>query len=296
MADNVATALAEDVRPLRAGWHLGRAGALLLVYLALLVALVVILFPVFWMFLSSFKGPTEMFARDLTLIPKVWTWENYANVWFNTPFPTYFWNSFYIAAITTALSVSVSIYASYAIARIPFRGRFAFGILLLLPQMFPHIMLVLPLFMIIRGLGLFNTHAALIIAYTAFSLPFSIWMLRSFFAAIPSELEDAAAIDGATLLGTLHKVILPLAGPGIAAVAMYTFIQSWNEFLFALVFLQSQALRTLPLGLASFQEEYSFRWDLLMAGSAIVSLPVLFFFLIMQRFIVQGLLGGAVKG
>jgi len=269
---------------------------LLITYGLLMLAVVLILFPVFWMFSSSFKGPTELFARDMTLLPVVWTWENYENVWFKTPFPSYFVNSFYIASVTTVITVALSVYAAYAIARIKFRGRYAFGLLLLISQMFPHIMLVIPLFFIIRGLGLFNTHAALIVAYVAFSLPFSIWLLRGFFAAIPQELEDAAAIDGASLLETLHKVILPLAGPGIAAVAMFTFIRSWNEFLFALVFLQSQALRTLPLGLASFQEEYTYRWDLMMAGASIISLPLLFFFLLMQRFIVQGLLGGAVKG
>ena len=268
----------------------------LLAYVALLLAMVIILFPLIWMFLSSFKGQSELFARDMTFLPKVWTWENYINVWFNTPFPLYFWNSFVIAGITALITVFISVYAAYAIARLEFRGRKAFGAMLLITQMFPHIMLVLPLFTIIRALGLFNTHAALIIAYTAFSLPFSIWMMRSFFAAIPLELEDAAAVDGASLMSTLHKVILPLVGPGIAAIGMYTFIQAWNEFLFALVFLQSQNLRTLPLGLASFQEEFSFRWDLMMAGGSIVSLPVLAFFLLMQRFIVQGLLGGAVKG
>ena len=120
--------------------------------------------------------------------------------------------------------------------------------------------------------------------------------LRGFFEAIPHELEEAAAIDGASQLTTFHKVILPLAGPGLAAVTMFGFIRSWNEFLFALVFMQSHDLFTLPIGLASFQEEYTFRWDLLMAGAGIVTLPVLFFFLLMQRFIVQGLLGGAVKG
>lgn len=269
---------------------------ILLIYAAIILAAALILFPIFWMFSSSFKGPTELFARDLTLFPKVVTLENYINVWFATPFPSYFWNSFYVASITTVITVVVSIYAAYPFARVEFRGKFAFGMTLLVVQMFPHIMLVVPLFMIIRNMGLFNTHAALIVAYTAFSLPFSIWMLRSFFAAIPVELEDAAAIDGASQVGTLHRIILPLAGPGIAAIAMFTFIRAWNEFLFALVFLQSQTLRTLPLGLASFQEEYTFRWDLLMAGASIVSLPVLFFFLLMQRFIVQGLLGGAVKG
>jgi ABC-type glycerol-3-phosphate transport system permease component len=162
--------------------------------------------------------------------------------------------------------------------------------------MFPHVTLVLPLFLIIRNIGLFDTHAALIIAQVAFSLPFAVWMLRGFFVSIPAELEDAAAVDGAGLMTTLHRIIVPLAGPGIAAVAMFTFIRSWNEFLFALVLLQSQSLRTLPLGLASFQEEYTYRWDLMMAGGSIISLPVLFFFILMQRFIVQGLLGGALKG
>ncbi len=292
----VATApAADDAAPI-VRWNPRKVWTLTIVYGLIMIAIVTIMFPVFWMFSSSFKGPTELFARDMTLLPIVWTLENYINVWYQTPFPLYFWNSFYIAALTTLFTVVASIYAAYAIARINFRGRYAFGMVLLISQMFPHIMLVIPLFFIIRSLGLFNTHAALVIAYTAFSLPFAIWMLRGFFAAIPEELEDAAAIDGASMLGTLHRVILPLAGPGIAAIAMFTFIRSWNEFLFALVFLQSQTLRTLPLGLASFQEEYTFRWDLMMAGASIVSLPVLFFFLLMQRFIVQGLLGGAVKG
>lgn len=228
-----------------AHWNYRKLGMTFFVYVLLLLAVTLILFPIFWMFSSSFKGPTELFARDMTMFPVEWTWENYANVWLATPFPLYFWNSFYIATITTVLSVVVSIYAAYAIARIKFRGRYAFGMMLLVTQMFPHIMLVVPLFFIIKKLGLFNTHAALIIAYTAFSLPFSIWMLRSFFQAIPVELEDAAAIDGASMLGALHRIILPLAGPGIAAVAMYTFIRAWNEFLFALVFLQSQDLRTI---------------------------------------------------
>ena len=270
--------------------------AMVATYGVLCIALCVILFPIFWMFSSSFKGQTELFARDMTLLPVHWSWENYVNVWSNTPFPRYFWNSFYIAIITTLITVAFAIYAAYAIARLRFRGRFLIGMVLLVTQMFPHVTLVLPLFLIIRNIGLFDTHAALIIAQVAFSLPFAVWMLRGFFVSIPAELEDAAAVDGAGLMTTLHKIIVPLAGPGIAAVAMFTFIRSWNEFLFALVLLQSQTLRTLPLGLASFQEEYTYRWDLMMAGGSIISLPVLFFFILMQRFIVQGLLGGALKG
>jgi ABC-type glycerol-3-phosphate transport system permease component len=268
----------------------------LLLYATLLGAVVVILFPVFWTLSSSLKPQPELFARNLTMLPVNWTLENYRAVWTGTDFPLYFWNSFKIAAIATACSVFVSMYAAYALARVKFAGSYPFGLLLLGTQMFPHILLVIPLFLIFQRMGLFNTHASLVIAYTAFSLPFTIWMLRGFFEAIPADLEDAAAIDGASMLGTFHRIILPLAGPGLAAVTMYTFIRAWNEFLFALVFLQGRHLFTLPIGLASFQEEYTFRWDLLMAGAGIVSIPVLFFFLLMQRFIVRGLLGGAVKG
>jgi ABC-type glycerol-3-phosphate transport system permease component len=245
---------------------------------------------------SSLKPRPEMFARDLTMLPIAWTLASYRNVWQGTDFPVYFWNSFKVAGLSTLFSVVISMYAAYAIARIRFAGRYAFGLVLLVTQMFPHILLVIPLFLIVQSLGLFNTHAALVLAYTSFSLPFTIWLLRGFFEAIPSELEDAAAIDGATMLGTFRRIILPLSGPGIAAVTMFAFIRAWNEFLFALVFLQSHELFTLPIGLASFQEEYTFRWDLILAGASIITLPVLFFFLLMQRFIVQGLLGGAVKG
>ena len=269
---------------------------LLLTYAAVVIALILLLFPVFWMVSSSLKPQNEMFSRNLTMLPIHWTLRNYLNVWTGTPFPLYFWNSFKVAAASTLLAVIVSMYAAYAIARIPFRGRTAFGLLLLTTQMFPHILIVIPLFLIIQRLGLVDTHVALIIAYTAFSLPFSIWMLRGFFEAIPIELEAAAAVDGATMLGTFHRIILPLAGPGLAAVTMFDFIRSWNEFLFALVFLQTPGRFTMPIGLASFQEEYSFRWDLIMAGASIIALPVLLFFLMMQRFIVQGLLGGAIKG
>jgi ABC-type glycerol-3-phosphate transport system permease component len=292
----LAADLALDVARTNAQIRFRRLWTLSIVYMLLLVAVTVILFPVFWMFSSSFKGSTELFAFNMTLLPIEWTLENYRNVWLNTPFPSYFWNSFQVAAMSTVLSVVISMYAAYALARIRFRGRGAFGLLMLVTQMFPHIMLVIPLFLIVQRVGLFNTHAALVIAYTAFSLPFTIWLLRGFFEAIPFELEEAAAIDGAGVLTTFHRIMLPLAGPGIAAVTMFGFIRSWNEFLFALVFLQSRGLFTLPIGLASFQEEYTFRWDLIMAGAGIITFPVLALFLLMQRFIVQGLLGGAVKG
>lgn len=275
----------------------GRAFAWRLALFALLSILVIlILFPILWMASSSFKPQPELFARDMTLLPVNWTLESYVAVWQGTNFPIYFWNSFKIAVASTFLSVAIGMYAAYAIARIEFRGRYAFGMLLLIAQMFPQILLVIPLFIVVQRAGLLNTHIALIVAYAAFALPFTIWLLRGFFESIPQELEDAAAVDGAGIMTTFHRIILPLSGPGLAAVVIFAFIRSWNEFLFALVFLQSRANYTMPIGLASFQEEYTFRWDLIMAGASIITLPILFFFLLMQKFIVAGLLGGAVKG
>lgn len=275
----------------------GRDFALRLGLFALLSVLaVLVLFPILWMASSSFKPQSELFARDMTLLPVNWSLESYVAVWQGTNFPSYFWNSFKIAVASTFLSVAIGMYAAYAIARIEFRGRYAFGMLLLIAQMFPQILLVIPLFIVVQRAGLLNTHIALVVAYAAFALPFTIWLLRGFFKSIPAELEDAAAVDGAGAMTTFHRIILPLSGPGLAAVTIFAFIRSWNEFLFALVFLQSRANFTMPIGLASFQEEYTFRWDLIMAGASIITLPILFFFLLMQRFIVAGLLGGAVKG
>ena len=273
-----------------------RSFFLLMVYSLLLVAATVILFPIFWMTSSSLKPSGELFARDLTMLPIHWTLENYRNVWVNTKFPIYFWNSFKVAALSTICSVLIAMYAAYAIARIEFVGRYTYGLVLLITQMFPHILLVIPLYLLIQRMGMLNTHFALFLAYTAFSLPFTVWLLRGFFEAIPAELEEAAEIDGASMLTTFHKIILPLAGPGLSAVTMFSFNRAWNEFLFALVFLSSRDLFTMPIGLASFQEEFTFRWDLIMAGAGIITLPVLLLFLLMQRFIVQGLLGGALKG
>ena len=277
-------------------WRLRRSAGKFITYVVLLTALAITLFPFAWMISSSFKPQTELFAPEFRLLPQRFTLENFENVWQHTDFPQFFGNSFKIAVTVSFASIVVSMYAAYALSRFGFRGKNAFGLLLLVTQMFPGVLLVLPLFLIFKGLRLFNTHYAVMLAYLTFSLPFCIWTLRGFFDAIPKELEEAALIDGASRLKALHLIILPVSGPGIAAVGMYAFIRSWNELLFALVILQNKDLQTLPLGLTNFMEEFSFRWDLLMAGSAITTVPVLFFFLFMQKFIVQGLTAGAVKG
>jgi multiple sugar transport system permease protein len=277
-------------------WRTRRMLGRVLLYVVLTVFVIIALFPFFWMLSSSFKSTTELFAVVPRMIPLHPSLDSYRNVLEHTPFPTFFVNSLKIATITTVGSILLSIYGAYAMSRFAFRGKYGYGLAMLVTQMFPGALLVIPIFMIIRRVGLFNTHAALIIAYMTFSLPFCTWMLRGFFDSIPAELEEAAMIDGTSRLGALHAIVLPISGPGIAAVAMFAFIRSWNDLLFALVLIQSRNLLTLPTGLASFMEEFTFRWDLLMAGSALTTVPMLFFFIFMQRFIVQGLTAGALKG
>jgi ABC-type glycerol-3-phosphate transport system permease component len=276
--------------------RLRRTAGTVLTHVVLLIALMFTMFPFAWMISSSFKPQTELFAETPRLIPETFTFVNYENVWQHTNFPRFFANSFKIATTVSLFSIAVSVHAAYAMLGFIFRGKNAFGLLLLATQMFPGVLLVLPLFLIFKVLHLFNTHAAVMLACLTFSLPFCIWTLRGFFDAIPKELEEADLIDGASRITALHMIILPVSGPGIAAVGMYAFIRSWNELLFALVLLQGKKMQTLPLGLKNFMEEFSFRWDLLMAGSSITTVPVLLFFLFMQKFIVQGLTAGAVKG
>ncbi len=265
-------------------------------YIVLTIALFITLFPFMWMVFSSLKPSNELFSLEPKLLPSTITMDNYIKVLNHTDFTKFFLNSFKVTTIATLFSVLISIYAAYSLSRFKFPGSNAYGIVLLLLQTFPPVLLVISLFLIFQRIGLFNTHAALILSYVSFTIPFCIWMLRGYFDAIPKELEEAARIDGASMLTTLHRIILPISGPGIAAVAIYAFIRAWQEFLFALVLLQSSSLRTLPLGLAALTQEFSFRWDLLMSSATLATVPILFFFVFMQKFIVQGLTAGAVKG
>ena len=255
-----------------------------------------VLAPYAWMFITSIKPPAELYTKTVRYWPSQPTLEGYRLLMESTPFLTYMRNSGMVAISTCVIALAVATAAAYAFSRVPFRGK---GVMLfgfLITQLFPSVLLVLPLFLIMRSLGILNTPPALILAHSTFAVPFSTWMLTGFFNAIPRELDEAATIDGCNRLQTFRYVLLPWSAPGVAAALTSIFIYSWNEFIYALTFTADLRARTLPVGLQTFMGEFIIRWDLLTAGWVITALPIVFFFMLVQRQLIAGLTAGAVKG
>ena len=249
---------------------------------------------------STSVKPLKDVAGLFQWIPETITLAPYLDIWTTVPLAKYFQNSLIITVCATVCSVTVAVLAAYAIARLPFKGKRAFSLTVLSTQMFPGILFLLPLYLIftqirnITGLQLQGSYLGLSITYMTFTLPFAIWMLSGYFASIPKELEEAAMIDGTGRLGALIRVILPVAKPGIIAVAVYSFISAWGEVLFASV-LTNEATKTLSLGLKSYASESDVFWNQLMAASVVVSLPLLIGFILVQKHLVAALSDGAVK-
>jgi multiple sugar transport system permease protein/raffinose/stachyose/melibiose transport system permease protein/trehalose/maltose transport system permease protein len=217
-------------------------------------------------------------------------------VLFDSNIPRYFLNSTIISLGSTAIALALAVFASYGFARFRFRGKAGFQAFILVGQLLPTAAIIVPLFITLRWFGLVNTYFGLILIYTIVTLPLSVWMLTSYFRAIPVELEEAAIIDGASRLGILFRITLPLSLPGIVAIVVYAFVTTWNEFIFALVFAQDYRVKTLPIGIAEFSTEFNTDWGAVMAASLIMTLPVAILFLAMQKLFVGGLTAGAVKG
>jgi len=273
-----------------------RAWAAVRLWLPLTAWLTFVLSPYVWMFITSVKPPSELYTKTVRYWPAQPTFEGYRLLMETTPFLRYMRNSAIVAISTCGVALIVALAAAYCFSRIPFRGK---GVMLfgfLITQLFPSVLLVLPLFLIMRSLGILNTPPALILAHSTFAVPFSTWMLTGFLNAIPRDLDEAATIDGCNRLQTFWYVLLPLAGPGVAAALTYIFIYSWNEFIYALTFTADLRARTLPVGLQTFMGEFIIRWDLLTAGGVITALPIVFFFMLVQRQLIAGLTAGAVKG
>jgi multiple sugar transport system permease protein len=249
---------------------------------------------------STSLKPLKDVAGLFQWIPREITASPYLDIWTTVPLAKYFQNSLIITVCATLCSVTVAVLAAYAIARLQFKGKRAFSLTVLSTQMFPGILFLLPLYLIftqirnLTGLQLQGSYLGLIITYMTFTLPFAIWMLSGYFASIPKELEEASMIDGTGRMGALIRVILPVAKPGIIAVAVYSFISAWGEVLFASV-LTNEATKTLSLGLKSYASESDVFWNQLMAASVVVSLPVLIGFILVQKHLVAGLSAGAVK-
>ena len=260
------------------------------------VIVLISLFPFMWMFVSSIKTLPELYTVPPIWWPKTPTLGNYYKVIFQSNIPRYFLNSVVISVGSTFLALILAIFASYGFARFNFRGKAMLQSFVLIGQLLPTAAIIVPLFITLRVLGLVNTYWGLILVYMIITLPLSVWMLTSYFKAIPVELEEAAIIDGASRIGILFRITLPLSTPGIVAVIVYAFVTTWNEFVFALCFATDSSVKTLPIGLAEFSTEFNTDWGAVMAASVVMTLPIALLFFSMQRLFVGGLTAGATKG
>jgi multiple sugar transport system permease protein len=275
----------------------GRAVRGILVNAVTWALVLAIAFPLLWMVITSVKPQSELFSIPPTMIPSSITFEHYARLLNDTPFLSYFRNSVILAASTTVLVVAVGTVGAYSLVRFSYRGREALAGLVLFTYLLPSVVLVVPLYLVTVKAGLANTLASLVIAYTTFALPYALWLLRSFMAGIPEDLESAARVDGASRMGAFIDIILPQALPGIISTALFTFILAWNDYLYALVLVNSDAVRPLTTGVINMLvTAFNVEWSLLMAASVMMSVPLIIVFAFLQNYLTSGFGAGGVKG
>ncbi len=269
-----------------------------LLWAGLLALTAFALAPFVWVFLASFKTRTELYATPIAYWPRHFTLTNYADAWTSklTPFSRFFANSLWVSSVTMVATTAISILAGYALARFRFVGRDVFLLVFLATQMFPAVLLIAPLLSQWYALGLIDTYQALIYSNFSFTVPFTVWMLVGYFESIPRELEESAMIDGCGRFGALLRIILPLAAPGVAATAIFAFVSSWSELLFAITFTSQTEMRTLSAGLLYMVGQYEIQWGQLSAGVIISTVPVAVLFTFLQRHLIRGLTAGALKG
>jgi multiple sugar transport system permease protein len=256
---------------------------------------VIVLLPFWFIATGAIKAPQEIIARVPTLVPHSFTLRHFDKLLGASDYPRYLGNSLVVGLGSTAITVVLSVLAAYGFYRLRFPGRDLLFRAVLVAYAFPGILILIPLYGMMSQAGLIDTPAALVIVNVTFASPFAIWMMRSFFASIPVELEEAALIDGASRLAILLRIMVPLAAPGIASVAIFAFIASWTEYLFASVLILSDANRTLPVGFAGIIGQYQIDWGLLLAGATLATVPVVILFGIVGRWFIAGLTAGAVK-
>jgi multiple sugar transport system permease protein len=257
------------------------------------VLFALIVFPFYWVTISSFKPADQIMKPDL--FPTSFTLEHYKQLFTLTSYKTNLVNSVVVSIATMVCAVAIVIPASFAIYRMKFKGRNFFFRLILATYIFPGILLLVPVYQLMSSVHLVDTLWSLIIINVTFAAPFSVWLMQGFFDSVPTTLDEAASIDGASSMRILLRIILPLIGPGIATIAIYSFITSWTEFSFASVLISSEELRTLPVGLKAIMGQYTVRWGWSTAGAVLTLLPVVVFFAFVGNFFVKGLTAGAVK-
>jgi multiple sugar transport system permease protein len=267
--------------------------------LASIVVLAVVTFaigPIVWTVLTSLKTEGEIVSRDFSWLPTSLTFENYVTLWERSGYPHLLLNSAIVTGMTVLMSLTIGTVAAYSISRYRFRGRSSLMIFYLVIRMFPFTLLLIPLFIMLRNLGLFDTHFGLALTYTTFLLPLCVWMLKGFFDGIPPDMEEASRVDGSTRLGALLRIVLPLARQGIAATTVFIAIGAWNEYVWALLLTTANGARTWPVGLQLMVGEFQMPWGVLSASGIISIIPIIIGFAIVQRALVSGLVAGGVKG
>jgi ABC-type glycerol-3-phosphate transport system permease component len=259
-------------------------------------AIFLLLLPFFWMLSTSLKQADEVFLTVPRWLPRKFSLQNYIGVWQRAYFKNFIINSVIISLVSMGVSLFSAILCGYGISRFRFRGRSIFSAILIIVQMFPSMLLMIPMYMIMLKLGLLNTHLSMIIAYTTFAMPFCSWMIKGYFDTIPVSMEEAARIEGCSRFGVLIRIIIPLSAPGIVTVAMFAFVLSWQEYLYALTFARTEVMRTLTVGISLMQGQHgSVNWGEIMAGSLIACLPGIVLFMYLEKYLVQGFTMGAVK-
>ena len=262
-----------------------------------IILFVLMVFPVYWMIISSFKPRADFFLETPKFLPIPATLDNYTRVINDKDFFNYAKNSLTVTVVVVVLSILVAFIAATAVARFNFKGRKAYIVMLLAVQMVPFEALLISMFVLLNSAGLVNQLTGVMVAYLAFVLPFTIWTLRGFIANVPKDLEEAAMIDGCTQGQAFRKILFPLIAPGLVSTSVFAFVLAWNEFILANVILLDQAKQTLPVWLTSFQGgQKAIDWGGLMAGSVLFAMPVIIFFVLVQGKIQRGTLEGGVKG
>lgn len=265
-------------------------------YVFLTLVCLFAIFPFVWMLVSSVKTSGEILTVPPTFLPRTLTGGHFVDVFAKTRIPRYFLNSTVISIGSTAIALVFALIGAYGFARFRFRGRRFLQSAVLSSQMLPTASIIVPLFIVMRSLGLLNSYLGLILVYLILTLPLSVWMMTGYLQTIPVEIEEAANIDGCSRLGMLARIVLPLALPGIVATGVYCFVVTWNEFLLALSFATDKRVMTLPIGLAEFTKEYVTDWGGLMAASVVMTIPIVIAFFAVQRAFIGGLTSGATKG
>lgn len=278
------------------GWRvrrfLGRAG----LYTGAAILVLQASVPLLWMVSTSMKPPGEVFAQPPSFVPEAPTLDNFWRLFTSTSFLIYFRNSVTVSGLAVLLTMAAGALGAYSLTRYRYPGREQIAGLILCTYMLAPIMIVIPFFIVAKRLGVENTHLVLVFAFTSFCLPFTLWLLRTFFATIPIELEEAAWVDGAGRLRAVLHVVLPLALPGLVATSIFTFILAWNDYIFTFILISSDELKTLPVGVQDLFHAALVDWGLIMAAGVLITLPALAFFVLVQRHLVAGWGSGGLKG